>query len=489
MKNLIAAAIVLAVIFSAAGLLSPVQAVDLTQKGSLTVIMEYDGSALPGINVELFLIANAVSSNDAGNNDGIKYTPAVQFANVLKNTNLSPNMSAEDNASIADSLGVYISEQSLSGISLIATDSNGRAVFSDLTAGMYLVKQNTASNSGNNKKYDMLSFIVPVPYYADGSSQINITTHSKLEEKKSNKGKVTIIKNFSQPTDMPNNSTEFTVILSQGGVTKYTFVLNKANNWRFTDTNVAFGAYDVVEVRIPTGYQNVSITQSKITVSAAHNDISVTVTNRKTYTPEPATPEPTTPDPTTPEPTTPEPTTPKPEPTTPAPTTPQPTTPAPTTPKPEPTTPAPTTPTPTPEITIQPTTKAPPSTEHSEITPTQRPLIPTEEPSVTPFDFVPILIEKPGRVNLDNGWYAEDLGDNLYMIFDEDGVPLGYIKLFDGDTIDSIDIESNLIPLDAPEPDPPAPIRTNPKTGDTLLLPLLALLICGGVLVIARKKI
>ena len=68
-------------------------------------------------------------------------------------------------------------------------------------------------------------------------------------------------------------------------------------------------------------------------------------------------------------------------------------------------------------------------------------------------------------VPLPNGWWAADLGEGLWEIFDSDGVPIGLIKL-DGDILDySIDyIEANMV-------------KINPKTGDMSSMIFIGLLI------------
>ena len=110
-------------------------------------------------------------------------------------------------------------------------------------------------------------------------------------------------------------------------------------------------------------------------------------------------------------------------------------------------------------------------------------------------------------VPLANGWFAVDLGNNYWEIFDENGVPLGVIYLSDNEDIQTLDIEyieANITPLAnimtaaeeaeilaaAKEEEPAiekAP-RVNPKTRDNLIYLFFGLLICGYSGVIIRKK-
>jgi len=73
-------------------------------------------------------------------------------------------------------------------------------------------------------------------------------------------------------------------------------------------------------------------------------------------------------------------------------------------------------------------------------------------------------------IPLENGYFAEDLGDGLFRIYDEDGIPLGYVLLEEGASILDWDDFDSLLPTDAlfvtvstGESEPPKP---NPKTSD-----------------------
>ena len=101
-----------------------------------------------------------------------------------------------------------------------------------------------------------------------------------------------------------------------------------------------------------------------------------------------------------------------------------------------------------------------------------------------------------GRIPLRNGWFAIDLGDNLYEIFDENGVPLGYVQLEDGEDIEDWEDYDRLIPLwglnpvEIPEPTEDEAPRVNPKTRDTLaciMLSMLSLTTAGTI--IKKRKI
>ena len=89
-------------------------------------------------------------------------------------------------------------------------------------------------------------------------------------------------------------------------------------------------------------------------------------------------------------------------------------------------------------------------------------------------------------IPLNNGWFAVDLGNNLYEIFSENGTPLGFAQLKDGESIEDWEDYDSLIPLGGLSEEP---IKNNPGTGDRIIFVLLGLLlVCGCAAIIARKK-
>ena len=81
-------------------------------------------------------------------------------------------------------------------------------------------------------------------------------------------------------------------------------------------------------------------------------------------------------------------------------------------------------------------------------------------------------------VNFPPGWYAVyDEDEDVYYVYDENGVPQGVIHLPPGKTIDEVVMEDMIPP------------KANVKTGDILIISLLGMmLISGGVAVYAVKN-
>ena len=165
---------------------------------------------------------------------------------------------------------------------------------------------------------------------------------------------------------------------------------------------------------------------------------------------------------------------------------------------------------PKPETTTEPTTSG-----EIIIVTTEIPTVPTisepTEPSVVPYEperettvrsvepITPVMLDTPygnltyydeipsHAIPLVNGWFAVDIGENIYEIFDQNGVPLGFVVLGDGESIEDWKDYDNLTPFSVLIPEVQKP---NPITGDNLVL-----LIAGAMLVFillfalaARKK-
>lgn len=111
-----------------------------------------------------------------------------------------------------------------------------------------------------------------------------------------------------------------------------------------------------------------------------------------------------------------------------------------------------------------------------------------EHPVEAVFDVVEEYIVSDAMIPLGNGYFAVDLGDNLYEIFDENGVPLGYIRLANDEKIEEWTDFENLIPY--------ADMTiheavNNPKTGknNKFYYVILGFIVICGIVITIRKAL
>ena len=356
--------------------------------------------------------------------------------------------------------------------------------------------------------YEKVSLLPEQISVVDGGDATVTATNKKIPETPIyplGKTSVTAKKEFNPASDAPTDATAFKLALKQGGDVKYAFTLSASNNWQMEIADVDPGVYDVEEVDIPGGYEKVSLSHSRITV-ANGDALTVTATNKKAPPPAPPIYPPVLP---------------ATQPTTALQTTTQPTTQQQSSeksttlqlPDAEPKTAATAALDTEEPITIEAapqetglvergdesaadggseTEEGEDGTQAKEETEAPPPIQYMTQPTIELEEFE----EVEDRTPLGNGWWAEyDKEEGIWYIFDENGIPIGYIMLPDGENIEEYDVAGNLIPLFGfwpDEKDSDFGAKPNPGTGDAFLAVLLgsvlALALCIAAISRMRKK-
>ena len=137
---------------------------------SLTVAMKYNGEPLGGQGVAVCLAASAREVNGS-----VVFEPAAAFAGAGADFT---NLTKERNIALAASLNAYAAAHSVARTTRV-TDSGGRAVFTDLVAGLYLVTQADSEQS----EYIIAPYLVAVPVMNERTRMwdYNVTTYPKTE--------------------------------------------------------------------------------------------------------------------------------------------------------------------------------------------------------------------------------------------------------------------------------------------------------------------
>lgn len=148
------------------------EAFDLNRKGSASIFMrDGAGDAVPGGVFTLYHVGDAVTQNS---NLRFELTDAFRGSGVSLN---DPNADG-----LADKLAQYAKDQRLSGAQKTA-DAQGHVKFSDLSAGLYLIAQDTP---GAQYGYSaMTAFLVSVPMTNDeGTGWVyDVQAYPKVEKK------------------------------------------------------------------------------------------------------------------------------------------------------------------------------------------------------------------------------------------------------------------------------------------------------------------
>ena len=142
------------------------------KKGSITVTMLSGEKAVPGGELTLYRVGKV--QEDDGN---FRFVPTETYAGKVENFGDLNN--AEQSEKVAKSLAEYVQEKKLTGVKkTIGTD--GKAKFSDLEQGLYLLVQTKAASGYSVVK----PFLVSVPYLKNGKYVYDVDANSKTELKK-----------------------------------------------------------------------------------------------------------------------------------------------------------------------------------------------------------------------------------------------------------------------------------------------------------------
>jgi len=226
-------------------LLIPVAAHALNlQPSALTVIVKYGETPLNGIHITLCRVADAQEVNGTIVYNAI---PAFSgfgagFAPLLRN----------ESAALDAILNILKANTAIASAAKL-TDSDGKAVFAGLPAGLYLVTQKDAETCG----YRIAPFIVAVPSpNATGSGwNYNVTARPKVELVKTGCEAISIsVYVIWSGTSNPPGSVSVQ-LYRNGSAYGTPVLLNNGNFWKYVWTNLDPNwIWTVDEPNVPAGY-------------------------------------------------------------------------------------------------------------------------------------------------------------------------------------------------------------------------------------------
>lgn len=238
----------------------PVQA---TKNGSITIIDKtYEGKLLENINVQLYKVADFT---DDSRREIVMKDAFKDFE--LDIDKLVSSDALEESARLCES---FIREHSISPLATTVTDKNGKAVFSDISDGIYLVMQSQV----NSDEYTVTSvpFYVQVPFVdKDGNVNYQVTTYPKNEVVYlEDMDELSVIKIWKDNNNKDKMRPDYIEVGLYGdGQLKETVVLNNLNNWSYTWNDLSKDVvWNVAEINVPDNYRMTSERkQNQITIT------------------------------------------------------------------------------------------------------------------------------------------------------------------------------------------------------------------------------
>lgn len=238
----------------------PVQA---AKNGSITIIDKtYEGKLLENINVKLYKVADFT---DNSRSEIVMKDAFKDFE--LDIDKLVSSDALEESARLCES---FIREHSIKPLATIITDENGKAVFSNISDGIYLVMQSQV----NYDEYTVTSvpFYVQVPFVdKDGNVNYQVTTYPKNEVVyPEDMDELSVIKIWKDNNNKDKMRPDYIEVgLYGNGQLKETVVLNNLNNWSYTWSDLSKDVvWNVEEIKVPDNYRMTSErNQNHITIT------------------------------------------------------------------------------------------------------------------------------------------------------------------------------------------------------------------------------
>lgn len=211
--------------------------------------------------------------------------------------NVNPLTSPQEWRDASDALASYIAADQIEPTAVTTTDSSGKAVFTDLHTGIYLVLGVTAETQTHIYQFDNFSVFLPTAQ-SDGTQNYDVKAKPKQslspkpEEPKLQQYQV--LKLWKDSGDGGQRPQSVTVDILKDDTVQETVILNAGNNWTYSWTaEEGDGDWSVVEKEVPEGYT--------VSIRASETNFTITNTQSEPTDPPPKPPEaPTEPQETTP---------------------------------------------------------------------------------------------------------------------------------------------------------------------------------------------
>ena len=237
-------------LFATMPVLAAADNVDLAKTGSITVQLRDVGETDKPI-------GGTIRLHKVGDASVVDHNLTFTLTSAFAPSGVSlENVNA---AGLADTLAAYADANSVPG-TLVTADSTGKAAFTGLSAGLYLVSQETAVRG----YYKMSPFLVNLPMTVNSAWVYDVEAAPKVESPKY-EFDLTVRKVWQDNNkDRPK---EITVQLISEGKVVDEVVLSRTNSWRHTWKKLStLQEWEVRELPLSSDY-SVTYTRSRNTIT------------------------------------------------------------------------------------------------------------------------------------------------------------------------------------------------------------------------------
>lgn len=230
--------------------------IDVEQETSLTVSFGDGETPFPGVSFEIYQVAQV--------SETVRFTLTDTFAKYPISLD---DLDSEGWRALAQTLEGFVTADGVEPLSTEQTDDQGKAVFSPLSTGLYLVLGEQYHGNGNT--YIPEPFLISLPHL-DQSSDLweydpvaNVKYEAIPDKVETVNRKV--MKVWEDDGAQSQRPAQITVQLIGDHQVYDTVTLSQENNWQYQWTDLkAEVQWSIVEVDVPDGY-TVSVSQEGTT--------------------------------------------------------------------------------------------------------------------------------------------------------------------------------------------------------------------------------
>lgn len=209
--------------------------IDQNTKGTITLDFHYEGAPLVGVKVSAYRIALAKRHFPVLPTYE-HYLQALKWNDFQDKSGAIPAGSADTTkwADFVGNLANHIHADQVTPDAAATSDSNGKATFSDLNVGVYLLLADPFTNAGAGGETYMFSpSLVTLPSAAGGKLQYAVNAVAKLEKVVPKPAQYQVVKHWQDGGNQTARPKAIKIQILRDEKLFQTIELNSANNWTY----------------------------------------------------------------------------------------------------------------------------------------------------------------------------------------------------------------------------------------------------------------
>ena len=209
--------------------------IDQNAKGTITLDFHYEGAPLVGVKVSAYRIALAKRHFPALPTYE-HYLQALKWNDFQDKSGAIPagGANATKWADFAGSLANHIHADQVTPDAVATSDNNGKATFSDLNVGVYLLLAAPFTNAGGSGETYMFNpSLVTVPSAAGGKLQYAVNAVAKLEKVVPKPAQYQVVKHWQDGGNQESRPRAVKIQILRDEKLFQTIELNSENNWSY----------------------------------------------------------------------------------------------------------------------------------------------------------------------------------------------------------------------------------------------------------------